>query len=531
MKSRAVALLYYAVATTIAVARYRDLMSPDAIAYLRNARYLAEGRFAQSVSGVWSPLVSWCVAPLVALGIDPLHALYAILALWGAAVVWFTGRLLERTGALSAGWSAVALLLVADATVKWGATSWPDVILAACLLAAAGELSRPDLAVSRLPAIRCGVWGGLAYLGKAYGLPFFLVLVPISLLALHAGRTDRRKILAAWGIATATAVAVAAPWILAVSWKFQRPTIGLAGSLNHAIVGPDDPSRDELWKPVEGRVTVWEIPETRDYRYWSPFDGRESFLHQARFTWRTAKQIRDAVLRFDYLGLSVGLVVLAPFLAWSMGRSQETRRAAWFAAVAAAFCAPLALVNFEYRYVEPFLRPLCVVGGFHAAGLLEGRARRAALVVVALSFSATVNLPFRPYTYPNPDGTPFDDTVVDTTIHRRIAKVLKERGLHGPIASTRYWGGMFLGYFLDEPFVGQPAGATAEICARELDDVGAQVLLMDPEWRFAPELAADSRWEDRGTVDVGDGRAMLVLARRQSSSRLRFFIDTGPTPT
>ena len=94
-------------------------MSPDAIAYLRNARYVAEGRFAQSVSGVWSPLVSWCVAPFVALGIDPLHALYAVLALWGAAAVWFAGSLLERTGTLSAGWSAVALLLVADATVKW----------------------------------------------------------------------------------------------------------------------------------------------------------------------------------------------------------------------------------------------------------------------------------------------------------------------------------------------------------------------------------------------------------------------------
>lgn len=531
MRSRAPALVYYAVAATVAVARYRDLMSPDAIAYLRNARYVAEGRFAQSVSGVWSPLVSWCVAPLVALGIDPLHALYAVLALWGAVAVWFAGRLLERTGALSAGWSAVALLLVADATVKWGATSWPDVILAACLLAAAADLARPDFTDGRFPAIRCGVWGGLAYLGKAYGLPFFLALVPISLLALHGGRADRRKILTVWGIATATAVAVAAPWFLAVSLKFHRPTIGLAGSLNHAIVAPDDPARDELWKPVEGRVTVWEIPETRRYRYWSPFESLDLLRHQAAFTWRTAKQIRDAVLRFDYLGLSVGLVALAPFLAWSVGRPQDVRRAAWIAASAAAFCAPLSLVNFEYRYVEPFLRPLCVVGCFHAAGLLAGKARRAALVVVALSFSATVNLPFRPYTYPNPDGTPFDDTVVDTRIHRRVAKTLKEEGISGPIASTRYWGGMFVGYFLDEPFVGQPAGASAELCARELDDVGAQSFLIDPEWRFAPEFVSDPNWEERGTVDVGGGVRMIVLRRRQSSMQHSIPIDTEPAPT
>jgi hypothetical protein len=512
-----VALAVYAVAALLEVSRHRDLMNPDAISYLLNARHVSRGEFAASVSGVWSPLVSWCVAPLLAAGQDGLHSLYAVLALWGAVLIFFAALLVKRATEIDAGSTLVVLLLVVDATLKWAVTSWPDVILAACLIAAGATVANQRFTASRWLQVQCGLWGGLAYLGKAYGLPYFMVLLPLSIAILHGARVGRRKAVSAWLVAGLTALALSAPWIAALSWKFGRPTYGLAGSLNHAIVGPEDFSRDELWTPVEGRLTVWEIPETRRYHYWSPFESAAHFEHQVAFSWATSKRIRDSVARFDYLALSLGLVVLAPFVLLALGERKASSHAWWFLAVAVAYCAPLALVNYEYRYVMPFLKPWCIVACFHLATIAGRRFAVGWLLpaVVAASFAAHLNVPFAPYTYQNPDGTSFENVVVDSRLHRRIAGELLAMGVEGPVASTSYYGGMFVGYFMDRPFVGMPAGPTFESCNAEIASVGARTFLVDPDWKFAPSFRADPDWSLRGTVDVGDGRTMEVLARRR----------------
>lgn len=511
-----IALAAYGAVAAYEVSRHRDLMSPDAICYLRNALYLTQGRWMDSVSGVWSPLVSWCVAPWLAAGCDGLHVLYAVLALWGAVLMYFAAVLLRRTTELSPGWTLVVLLLVADATLKWSVTSWPDVILAACLTAAAAAVVDERFLESRSLQVRCGIWGGLAYLAKAYGLPYFMLFLPVSIAILHGARGGRRKLVSAWLVAGLTALALSSPWIAALSWKFGRPTYSLAGALNHAIVGPEDVSRDELWAPVEGRVTVWEIPETRHYRYWSPLDSPAHFEHQVAFSWATAKAIRDSVARFDYLALSLGLVVLAPFVMLALGERAAFSRATWFLAAAVAYGAPLAYVNYEYRYVTPFLKPFCLIACVHLAAIVGRRFAGGWLLaaVVTASFAAHVNVPFEPYTYQNPDGTAFDNVVVDSRLHRRVARDLLAMGAEGPLASTRYWGGMFVGYFMDRAYVGAPLQPTGEACKAELGSVGVRTLLMDPDWKFAAELLADPDWTRRGTVEVGDGRVMDVLAAK-----------------
>src|SRR3954471_11186652 len=66
-------LVYVAIAAPMAVVN-RERINPDAVAYIRRGIYLARGDFYHSVSGYWSPLISWCIAPLVAGGMDGLHA-------------------------------------------------------------------------------------------------------------------------------------------------------------------------------------------------------------------------------------------------------------------------------------------------------------------------------------------------------------------------------------------------------------------------------------------------------------------------
>lgn len=526
----AVALALYAAEASWAIGAHRDWINPDAIAYARNAAYWTEGRFADAISGYWSPLLSWTAVPLVGAGLEPLRAALVAAGVWGAALVVAAWRLIVVLDLLPRPLALVALALIAESTVRWGATIFPDVALAACLTAAASVLARPGLPDRPRSAVIAGAWGGLAFLAKAYGLPFFLVFLPATLLAFHAPWIDgpapsgsRRAILRAWGFAMLAFAVVAGPWIAALSVKFEEPTIGFVGKINHAIVGPRDPSRDALWSPVPGRITVWEIPETRDYGYWSPFENAESFRWQVRYTWTNLKDVRGSIARFDWLSLGLVLAVVGPFVAVIVRDPPLLRFTSWILVTFTVFGGGFAFVYFTFRYTASFLKPLAVVAVLavvwrlarevSASGLLAPRRARlagAALLAVAIaSFAAHLNVPFDPYRVEEVNGTAFDDITVDSAPHRELARTLETAGLRGPVASNFYWGGMFTAYWLDAPFVGSPAGADAVSVRRELDAVGARIFLVNPAWPLAQAFAAEPGWRPAMRVEAA-GQPILV---------------------
>jgi|RhiMethySRZTD1v2_1073278.scaffolds.fasta_scaffold73429_2 hypothetical protein len=518
----AVALAAYAAFEIPAGLANIDRINPDAVCYLRNALYWTQGRFLDALSGYWSPMLSWCVAPLIAMKVDSLHAAYVVLGAWGALLVVASWWLLGRLGDIPAWLQIVAMVLVAESVVTWSATAFPDVILAAMLMAYAAAALSPRLFEGRRAAILAGAFGGLAYLGKAYGFPFFLVHWPatVGLFAWRRGIPRDRAIATALTGAIAFGI-FAVPWALALSIKFKTPTYGLSGGINHAIIGPNDFKRDELWDAVPGRVTVWEIPETRAYRAWSMFDDRASLRHQLSYSWRTLKEIRGTLQRFDALGIALVLVLLGPFAAGAISRPrEEIDRAAWAAMTVIVYSVPFSLVYFTYRYTAPWLKPLTILFALTLTWRLAEKLSRplaaALLAVVIGSFVANANVPFTPYTVEEPGGTSFDNVTVDSAPHRGAAARLRAAGIGGPIASTGYWAGMYLGYFLDAPFVGSPAGATARACEEELEARGVQTFMMDRTWRFADAFSRNRAWHSAATIRTLSGEVWDVLIRGQS---------------
>ena len=68
---------------------FHDLISPDAVAYIRIAQYYLSGQTGLMISGYWSPLLSWLIIPWLLVFDDPLRALHATMAI--SAVVFLFG--------------------------------------------------------------------------------------------------------------------------------------------------------------------------------------------------------------------------------------------------------------------------------------------------------------------------------------------------------------------------------------------------------------------------------------------------------
>ena len=67
-------LIGYGVVAVFLGMRHREMMNADAMVYIRRAGYLLHGDFYYFLSEHWSLMLSWLIAPLMAMGIDGLYA-------------------------------------------------------------------------------------------------------------------------------------------------------------------------------------------------------------------------------------------------------------------------------------------------------------------------------------------------------------------------------------------------------------------------------------------------------------------------
>jgi hypothetical protein len=516
--------MYLALAAWSAV-RNADQINPDGVCYIRLAGYLAGGRATDSISSYWSPLISWCMAPLLAVGIDGLHAARAVLLIWGAVFVLASGALIMRFTVLPPLWGALALALVAAATVHWTIWITPDVILAACLMAYFSCVTHGGLLRSRRQQFLAGICGGVACLAKAYALPFFLVHFP-SAIALRyflqrredriAGRSGEQEraspfqAAAAWAVGMFGLALICGPWIGAVSWKEGRFTFSSAARANHAIVGPPDVQRNHpmlfgLWTAPAGRITVWEVPETLPYRDWSPFENAEYRSYAIDQVLTNASKIKHILSQGDLFGLSLFMLGASPVLLYLLRRqTEQVFRILWYAGTVLLYCSGYALVVVEDRYIKPILWPVGCFCCLHFAWLLrerlcgagQGQSPRrdktgpvlAAALLVAFGLAPGIQVVK-------------DLKSRSSPAYRAIGQKLAAAGFRGPVASTRFDEGLYVAYHMNQPFLGGPQGKTPEQCEQELNRQGAKVFLVWHDWPLRKLFSPGPSWTLARTME------------------------------
>ncbi|MGQ9823240.1 MAG: ArnT family glycosyltransferase [Thermogutta sp.] len=534
----ATTLAFYAIVTCLGAVARRDQINPDGIAYIRNAVYLTEGRWFDSVSGYWSPLLSWSLAPFMYFGYDGLHASRAVLGVWGAVLVIGVWVFIGRCTALTFPWNVVVLMLVGLAAAQWTiSVITPDVLLGALLLWYFVFTARPDVLSSRRTQILAGAFGGLAYLAKSYAFPFFVAHYSLTVLlyfALRRQNTRAWDALKAWAIGFIAFALIAGPWVGVLSSKYGRFTFSTVAASAHNLVGPPEvANRNDVLHRAQtvppGRITIWETPENVSFKDWSPFASLAFLKHQVEVVKRNCRGIVRAIADFDLLALVPGFLFLMPAIrlaASRRGAAEVPGRypAAWSLMTIIVYAGGFLPIYFEARYIEPVLWPICCISVFGVlsdAGRLVPHDKPAPSILLVLS--ALCVLSFAAHCTGIAKSA--ISTVVRTAMrpaspyrspYRECGDKLAALGCGGPVAACEgCWAtGLYVSYHASLPFLGEIGGLSPAAVEESLEQSGARVFVANGKWALLENFAGHTKWQRVCTSgdDGGEDTISVFLA-------------------
>lgn len=384
----------------------RTGLNPDGVSYLDMAARLASGDWAAAVQGYWSPLYPLLLALLGMVSgatgmalLAQVHALNVVIALGIIALLWRVAR--THGDPIVARALFAAFLLASARTPRLDAVT-PDLLLIGAVAGLGGELLRRE----GPRWLGVGGWLGLTFLTKTSSWPWLVVTVLLLLLA--GGRDWRRGVVRAAAVATALMLL----WVVPLSLKYHRPTLGSAGTFNACWYlercdsrTPDEHSGQHAryggLRLADGEmVTVADFTDTR-WTY-SPWSDPTAWQAQVGSIHRAPLDLFDFFgywFRQGWAVLSIWtpqllLLVLLPVavLSWQRGQLsrgwREQRMAMLVLLLGLAGIAQFIVVHAEPRLIAPFvmLASMGCLWWWRPAGVVPTTRSFAPALVLAMSW-------------------------------------------------------------------------------------------------------------------------------------------------
>lgn len=452
-----IALVYLLVALAL-LPGFRWAINADGISYIAVARRYLAGDWHAAVNGYWGPLLSWLLVPFLAMRMDALLAGKLISMLTGLVTIPGLNVLAKRFD-LSGRQRMV--VLAAMLPLLWLFTFYkltPDFLMVCVLVWYFGVVFDLGYGLRIRDGIICGVLGALAYCTKAFGLPFFLAhftLMTVLFLCGLEDKSQRRGVLRNYLLGMVIFVLFAGGWIMVLSGKYEKFTVGNAGSYAHALNSPDFigqppvPNRSFIAPADPVAISMWEDPSFLPVLKWSATESVMMLKHQVRVM---VKNTIKAIRIYSRYSPLFGVIVVV-FLVICVKLRRQCLRPGGEAAPLLTFVlysAGYVLVLVEVRYVFACVILLAFMGAqlakrLECRGFLSGWQKTVVWLVLALSMAVypvmqTATL------YCNRDG----QTVKDLSVW-----LAREAKLRGGMASNRYWAkSLFVAYHLELPYYG-----------------------------------------------------------------------------
>lgn len=507
----ALAVGVYLVAAFLIAWRLRLRLSPDGVAYLQVAQHYANGNFDLAVNSWWAPMLSWLLVPFIWLKIPATIAVRMMDVFWGLGFAFGVRALSERFTNQRGRFFAFILGLIVGLMLLPRYLT-PGVLLT-CLMTwyfvLALRLLEND---SPALAFKVGLLGGVAYLTKAYSLPFVAAHLLLTMLIkmIGGGRNTFVQYWKQYAFGLLGLLLVATPWIAAISSQDGKWTISSVGKYSCAWSAFPDGNWDErpirsLQQPREGRISTWENPMEIPFAWplWSPFDGPDAMKKQLQRVHENLLRL-PARMSADEKGLMALGILLVLSQLFPLKASLSTalgKLRLWGGLTALLYVGGYVPILVFDRYLFPIwgmLIVLCVSGpGFDESSSLARKesaadakhspprsllAKGHLLYLAVLVGALLLSLGNRLRAELRPNGM-----VDQSAAFKTVAEELNHRA---PLAANDWNRGLHVAYWAGSRFIGAVSGKNPEKIARQLISFGRPVLLIFRDKEFMETLAA-----------------------------------------
>jgi hypothetical protein len=369
----------------------------------------------------------------------------------------------------------------------------PDVWSAALVLGAWAVLLNPRYPSSRKHWLLAGVTLASAYFAKHYNLVYFgfILLVGLFLTLPFKSLRQYRKGLA---VSFVIFVCSVAPWIIALSHKYDSVTISRAGAYNYQLIAyhnntqaferlglmpPSCPNSTSAWEEITLQPSVQA--EMRNLA------GEAAPNSLASTVWRNCWIL-------GHFATYRGLVVLIPFLLlliWQCRKSNPLPLI--ILALASVYIVGYVVVLFEDRYVLPAYLALAVAAGYYIQDHLTKSRQLLALTLLPMCLGGWSLSKVIEYRY---DNKPEAQAATD----------FAQQGLRLRDQAVGAWPGHWhlgleMSYRLGAHFWGQPAIQTGDYDPSQIiDSLAAKVsyVILSPDTVTALTQSNLPRWQSGG---------------------------------
>lgn len=296
----------------------------DMLNYITVSEKYVNGNFYDAINDYWSPMIPWLLIPFISFGVDPFFAFHILQLLIGLFTIKVCIELLEPIRINQ--WMKHLLRfsfipLILSYGQLYGS---PDLLFLTVLLYYLKTLISENYSGDHTYGLKAGTLGGLLFLTKAFGFPFFIFHFTIvnGIYWFRNRNGNGRKIIVRNFIGGFSMfILIAGIWVACMSWKNEAFTISGSGKYNFALVGPEYCFRPEcylchpaheqgLFNPANATaVNSTESPSLFHIHTWSPFASNDNFSHWLK----VIRTNMESVYYFDFRR-QIGIVLLITFL-------------------------------------------------------------------------------------------------------------------------------------------------------------------------------------------------------------------------
>jgi len=405
-------------------------------------------------------------------------------------------RLLKHVGArvdvrLIGGLAAIPL--VVDA-VYYVIT--PDLLLGGAIVLYLAGMINPAGTNRWTGGVRIGVLAGLAYLAKAYALPFVIAhfLLVRCVQVIRPGAPGRR-----WGLVCSSACTlltlsiIVGAWSAALSHKYGYFTTGSTGDYNMRVDGPHSHGQVMHWAgylppPNPTAISAWE-----DITYyvdrtpgWSLRDPEHRPFLRQKIERNYQALLEDLQRHTTWLYPLLAAALLLPL---SRADLRPTRPGLVLAAAILIYPCGYLLLHIEGRFLTPLVLLLLLAGLYvivraSARGLLSGWWRRC--LAAALLGCTFISHPMESLKQSRNSGV---------TLAQWADSLRGVLPAGATIASDTQWGNsLYLASYLDWRYYGEPAPRQSHRDIQEdLERLGVEYFLL---WHRRFNWPARAGWEE-----------------------------------